>query len=271
MARFSLLGFAALVALTVLPSLAVNAAESKEEMVIVHLGDSTCITSYLPKCQRVEAILNQRLSAFSEQQKIVNHNVAANGDYIRQFLDSGRYQTAVKSKVPRIDIALIRYGHNDQKHYEPNEFKRHLEELCDRLEKDYPGVHIILETNTWVDPNHYNSNPQAAVRFNERMNMTWAVVRQVASERGYPVVEIYERKKRETKAGNWDQRIRNQELSMEKFGKAIVDASKDEEMKDVPSWFYDNHPNANGVAVIADEEYKTITRLWPSALLVPGP
>jgi hypothetical protein len=32
------------------------------------------------------------------------------------------------------------------------------------------------------------------------------------------------------------------------------------------SSFYDNHPNANGVKVIADEEFKTITGLWPEAL-----
>ena len=98
------------------------------------------------------------------------------------------------------------------------------------------------------------------------MDSVWAVVRQLAGERKYPLVEIYERKKKETEAGNWDQRIRDQKLSQERFGKPILDGSKDEEMKDVPGWFLDNHPNANGVKIIADEEFKTITGLWPKAL-----
>ncbi|MFV1967414.1 MAG: hypothetical protein ACC628_18445 [Pirellulaceae bacterium] len=87
-------------------------------------------------------------------------------------------------------------------------------------------------------------------------------------ERDYPLVETYERKKKETEAGNWDQRIRNQKLSMERFGRRILDGSKDEEMRDVPGWFVDNHPNANGVNIIADEEFKTVTRLWPKGLPV---
>ena len=103
------------------------------------------------------------------------------------------------------------------------------------------------------------------------MNAVWDVIRQVAKERKYPLVEIYERKKKETQAGNWDQRIRHQQLSMNKFGKRVLDGSKDNEMKDVPGWFYDNHPNANGVKIIADEEHKTITRLWPDSLLVSDP
>ena len=247
-----------------------TAIDTDEEVVIVHFGDSTCITSYLPKDQRVEAVLNQKLAAFYKDRKIVGHNVATGGDFIRRFLDSGRYKKVVKDKIPRIDVALIRYGHNDQKHCEPIEFRRHLEEFCDLLEKDYRGVRILLETNTWVDPEHYGE-PDSAISLNERMNGVWDVVRQVARERKYPAVEIYERKKKETESGNWDQRIRNQKLSREKFGMRILDGSKDEEMKDVPGWFLDNHPNANGVKIIADEEFKTITRLRPNAVLVSDP
>ena len=248
-----------------------NAVDTDEEIVIVHFGDSTCITGYLPKDQRVEAVLNRKLATFYKDRKIVSHNVAAGGDYIRRFLDTGRYEKVVKDKIPHIDIALIRYGHNDQKHCEPIEFKRHLEEFCDLLRKDHHGVRIVLETNTWVDPEHHGEDRDAAIPFNERMNSTWDVVRQVASERKYPLVEIYERKKKETESGNWDQRIRNQKLSREKFGMRILDGSKDEEMKDVPGWFLDNHPNANGVKIIADEEFKTITRLRPNAVLVSDP
>jgi lysophospholipase L1-like esterase len=243
-----------------------EAEEARQEVVIVHFGDSTCITGYLPKDQRVEAVLNRELANFYRHQSIVSHNVAAGGDYIRRFLDNGRYEKVVKDKIPHIDIALIRYGHNDQKHCEPIEFKRHLKEFCDFLWKDYPGVRVVLETNTWVDPEHHSGDQKATIRFNERMNSTWEVVRQLASERKYPLVEIYEQKKKETMARNWDQRIRNQQLSQDKFGRRILDGSKDAEMKVVPGWFVDNHPNANGVKIIADEEFKTITRLWPKGL-----
>lgn len=242
-----------------------NPPNGKREVVIVHFGDSTCITSYLPT-ERVEAVLNDRLTNFYREPRIVSHNVAAGGDYIRQFLDSGRYKKAAKDKIPHIDIALIRYGHNDQKHCEPVVFKWHLAEFCDLLAKDYPGVQIVLETNTWVDPRHHAVDPETSVKLNERMNAVWDVVRQLAKKRKYPLVEIYERKKKETQAGNWDQRIRHQQLSMAKFGKQILDGSKDDEMNDVPGWFYDNHPNANGVNIIADEEFKVITGLWPRRL-----
>ncbi len=258
--------FSLAVLLAVCLSPTLEAADDPREVVIVHFGDSTCITGYLPANQRVETVLNQRLSAFYKEQMIVSHNVAAGGDYIRQFLDYGRYEKVVKDKIPHIDIALIRYGHNDQKHCEPPDFKQHLEEFCDLLRKDYPEIQIVLETNTWVDPQHYNGDPAATARFNQRMDSVWAVVRQVAGERKYPLVEIYERKKKETEAGNWDQRIRSQKLSQERFGKRILDGSKDEEMKDVPGWFVDNHPNANGVEIIADEEFRTITRLWAKSL-----
>ena len=82
-----------------------EAAEARQEVVIVHFGDSTCITGYLPKGQRVEAVLNRELANFYGHQKIVSHNVAAGGDYIRRFLDKGRYEKVVKDKIPHIDIA----------------------------------------------------------------------------------------------------------------------------------------------------------------------
>ena len=262
----SLFASPALAADPIPPDPTPNGPNDKAEVVIVHVGDSTCITSYLPNEERVEAVLNDRLSDFYGDQRTISHNVAAGGDYIRQFLDSGRYRKVVKDRIPHIDIALIRYGHNDQKHCEPLEFKRHLEEFCDLLATDYLGVQIVLETNTWVDPKHHAADPETSVKLNERMNVVWDVVRQLAKERKYPLVEIYERKKKETQAGNWDQRIRNQKLSMEKFGRPILDGSKDDETKTVPGWFYDNHPNANGVKIIADEEFKVITGLWPQRL-----
>jgi len=50
------------------------------------------------------------------------------------------------------------------------------------------------------------------------------------------------------------------------FGRRILDGEKDDEIENVPGWFDDNHPNANGVRIIADEEFKIITGLWPERL-----
>jgi hypothetical protein len=232
-----------------------------DEVVIAHFGDSTCITSYLPKEQRVDAVLNARLLEHYKGQKIRNVNVGLDGDHVRQFLDAGRYAKDVKNKLPRIDIALIRYGQNDMKRIKPEEFKKHLEELCDKLLADYPGVQLVLETNTFVDPKHGGSDGM-----NKQYNLYWDVLRTVAKERKYPLVEIFERRKKEIESGNWDLCIRNQALSKEKFGKLIVDGSKDAEMAAVPKWFGDSHPNPNAVKVLADEEFKALTATWPQKL-----
>jgi hypothetical protein len=65
-----------LFSLSALASEPTNSAASrprdKAEVVIVQFGDSTCITSYLPKEQRVESVLNERLSGFYENQRIVS-------------------------------------------------------------------------------------------------------------------------------------------------------------------------------------------------------
>jgi lysophospholipase L1-like esterase len=164
-------------------------------------------------------------------------------------------------------MALIRYGHNDQKHYEPAEFKVKLADLCDRIEADYPGVQIILETNTWFDPEHYSS-AASANKLNARMGLVWNEIRELAEERSLPLVDNFKRRIMETRRGNWDQRIRNQQLSLERFGERILDGSKDSVMRSVPNWFADSHPNPNGVRIIADEEYRRITSIWEKKLPV---
>lgn len=241
---------------------------SGDNIVIVHFGDSTCITSYLPKEQRIDALLNAKLKTHYKSQSIVNHNVGLDGDYIRQFLDGGRYKKHVQDKIPHINIALIRYGQNDMKKNKnpdasPELFRKHLEELCDKLLTDYPGVQIVLETNTFVDPAHGGSE-----WMNKEYNKFWEVHRQLAKDRKYPLVENFNRRVAEVAAGRWDLSIRNQALSREKFKQVIVDDSKDKEMEGVKDWFADGHPNPNAVIITAEEEFKTLTATWPEKLPV---
>ena len=232
-----------------------------DTVVVAHFGDSTCITDYLPHERRVDALLNARLVARYPRQRIVSHNVARSGEYIRQFLDGGRYERDVRQRIPHIDVALVRYGQNDLKLFSPEEFKVQVAELCDRLRRDYPGVHLVLETNTYVDPAHGGSE-----KMDLQYNRYWDVYRQLARERGYPLVDVFARRRRETEAGNWDQNRRNPKLASERFGHMILDGEKDAEMAGVRGWFSDTHPNARAVELIADEEFRVLTATWPEAL-----
>jgi hypothetical protein len=234
-----------------------------DEVVVAHFGDSTCITSYLPEEQRIHALLNPRLAERYPKQRIVSRNVGLDGDWIRQFLDQGRYQRDVAEKIPRIDVALIRYGQNDWKKYRPEvaPFKKDVQDLCDRLLADYPGIHLVLESNTYIDPAHGGDG-----WMNGHFGKIWGVAGEVARERGYPFVDIYARFQREIASGHWDLSLRNQSLSMERFKRVIMDDSHDAEMKDAKNWFGDGHPNAAAVVMMADEEFSILTAAWPTEL-----
>jgi lysophospholipase L1-like esterase len=247
---------AALLAATAAPSL----PAAGPEVVVAHFGDSTCSTDYLPAGQRVDAVLNGLLTARYPAQRIVNRNVCKSGEWIRSFVDSGRY-ARVRARVPRVDVALVRYGQNDMKYYPPEEFRSQLAELCDALAADYPGVHLVLETNTWVDPAHGGFE-----RANTKFERYWEEIRALARERGYPLVDVAARRRREIARGNWDFSIRNKELAQKRYGRWILDDGKDAEMAGVPHWFKDTHPNVRGVRLVADEELRTLTTRWPEAL-----
>jgi lysophospholipase L1-like esterase len=233
-------------------------AEDKAHTIIVHFGDSTCMTTYLPAEHMVDAILNVRLKAHYKTADIVNVNVAEGGDSVRRFLDNKRYERDVKDKLRHIDIAFIRYGMNDMDRRKNDEYKKDLEELCDRVAADYPGVHIILESNMFV--------PWLSEGHNKRFNEVWDVARQIAIERKYEFVEAFERMKKEAECGNKDLCIRAQGISKEKFGRRIVDDVVDKEMASTPDWFHDAHPNYNANKMIADEELKLLIKLWPEKL-----
>ncbi len=245
---------------------------SPGDVVVVHFGDSTAITDYLPESDRIDHVLNARLAARYPGQHITNLNVARNADTIRAFLAPrrllhglvtrrSRYEAEVLETIPHIDIALIRYGQNDMKRITPDAFKAEVARLCDRLLHDYPGVHIVLETNTYMDPAHGGRS-----RDNANNDVYWQKIRDVARERGYPLVDVYRRRQREIAAGNWDFYIRSQKLSKQRYGHLIVDGSKDAEMANERIWFGNRHPNPNAIHVTADEELRVLESAWPTQL-----
>jgi len=237
----------------------------------VHFGDSTCRTSYLPEADRIDVVLNARLAEHYRGQRIVSRNVCEDGDTIARFTRPrrwlhllprpSRYATDVVAAIPRIDVALVRYGQNDMKVVTPTTFERQVEGLCDRLLADYPGVHVVLETNTWMDPAHGGH-----ARDNANNDVYWERIRRIADRRGWPLVDVAARRRMETAAGNWDFYIRSRVLSQSRFGHLIVDGSHDGEMAGVKWWYGNRHPNPNAVRVTADEEYRTIVATWPDRL-----
>jgi hypothetical protein len=112
-----------------------------------------------------------------------------------------------------------------------------------------------------MDPAHGGRD-----RDNANNDVYWQVIRDLASERGYPLVDVYARRRREVAAGNWDFYIRNQRVSKKRWGHGVVDASKDAEMAGEKRWFGNRHPNANAVNVTADEELRVIAATWPERL-----
>jgi len=238
-------------------------------VVIAHFGDSTCSTDYLPPSSHVDQVLNARLAEHYRGQPVVNVNVCKSGDYVFRFMHERRlwllwrtrYERDVCRSVPRIDIALVRYGDNYRKEVSLDAFESELEELCDRLLHDYPGIRIVLETNAYVDPAH-----NAGGRPNEEYDRVYEIVRRVARARRYPLVDVFARFRREVSAGNWDLCIRNAKLSHERFGRQIVDDSEDAAMAAVPHWFRNRHPNVRAAALTADEELNTLVATWPDRL-----
>jgi len=229
---------------------AAGVARPEEKVVVAHFGDSTCICSYLKRDKRVDALLEKKLQAHYRGQKIDNVNVAQGGEFIRQFLDGGkglssgsnakRYEQKIRPRNPKIDIALIRYGQNDWKleqrkdiapgGYSEKEFKKDLLRLIGTLRKDYPGVHIVLETGTYFGGSSWTG--RVAQRY-------WKAVRELAAEQRLPLVDNWKRWEAETKQGN---------TALRKGG----------------------HPTEEGVRLHADEEFRVLTRLWPTRLPKAG-
>jgi lysophospholipase L1-like esterase len=259
-------------ALVVVATACRSAAPPPDAVVVAHLGDSTTVTDYLPPDARIDRVLNARLTARYPTQRIVDVNLARNGEDIRGLfaprralgglvVRRSRYEAEIHGRLPRIDVALVRYGLNDMKHALPDEFGRDLARLCDRLAADYPGVHVVLETNGFMDPAHGGH-----ARDNAAGDVYWDVVRALARERGTPLVDVWARRRREVAAGRWDFYIRSRVLSAARFGRLVTDDAHDEEMAAVAGWFGNRHPNANGVRVIADEELRVLAATWPAGL-----
>ena len=236
--------------LTLMALLAAATQAAPEECHVVLFGDSTVITGYLPKDQRIEAYLQAMLAKAYPGQKVRVSNVAQGGDYVGKFLLCGRYLREALSRFDKINIAIIRYGQNDWKHMYTANYEKWLNQFCDTLEADYPGVVIVPEAGMFFHPKYM---PGA----NRRAEQYWKVVAAVAKRRGYGFSNAFDAMRRATEAGNWDLRVRRD---------LTHDTRKDALHKDEKRWFVNGHPNGAGNLVATKEEFAVIRKLFPKAL-----
>lgn len=223
---------------------------------ILLLGDCTMATTYMANRHRNERQLAAKLHELYPHDDIAVSNEAMDGETVAQFLR--RYARAMQRHAPP-DYALIRYGVNDRKAYGVDGFRDRLYELCDRLHTDYPDLRIILETGMFVDyPAHYEFDRNVVLQ------PIYEVVREAGQQRGYPVVDVYDRMRRETDQGNWDLRVRGYGVVDDEI--PVLGAGQDHLHQGDVRWWTNIHPNPNGIAVIADEEAIVIKRHWPDTL-----
>jgi lysophospholipase L1-like esterase len=227
---------------------------------ILMLGDCTLATSYLPprlknETRLAEALVHQYpASNFS----IVNEGL--DGEAIAGFLR--RYERTM-ARHPAPDYVLVRYGVNDRRTYGVEGFRRRLLELVERLHADFPRARVMLETGIYVDyPTHYAWDRN---RVTQPIN---DAIRALGVRLGLPVVDIFDRMRRETEAGNWDLRVRGYGVVDDHL--PVLGAGQDHLHGHDVRWFTNIHPNPTGIAVIADEEARVLKAHWSDGLVPKG-
>jgi lysophospholipase L1-like esterase len=223
---------------------------------ILMIGDCTLATSYLPARLKNERVLEARLRELYPGEAIAVTNEGLDGESIAQFLK--RYERTF-ARNPPPDYLLVRYGVNDRKAYGVDGFRERLTELCERLRRDFPRARILLETGIYVDyPDHYEFDRNAVLQ------PIYDVIREQGRRCGFPVIDIYERMRRETAQGNWDLRVRGYGVVDDEI--PIYTASLDHLHAGDVRWWTNIHPNPEGVRVIADEEARVLHQHWPETL-----
>ena len=219
---------------------------------ILMLGDCTLASSYLPAQFKNETRLAAALARRYPNQSFTVVNEGLDGESLGGLMR--RYHRTM-ARHPAPDYVFIRYGVNDRRRYGVEGFRVRLQDLCARIASDYPEAHILLETGIYVDyPSHYEWDRNAVLQ------PVYEVIRELGRSLGFPVVDIYERMKRETEQGNWDLRVRGYGIADEM---AVLGAGQDHLHGDDVRWFTNIHPNPAGMAVIADEEARVFAAHWP--------
>lgn len=142
--------FLGLMALVVLPVLALAEEKKTAKVRVLLLGDSTVIGSVprmiAPKSDQLEDVVRKLLAAQPDLPPVEVINRGEDGDTIHRLL-AGRYSRVVANQPP-FDFIFIRYGLNDLRSVKnfPEEFPANYKKLIQQLRTDHPRAEIVLET-----------------------------------------------------------------------------------------------------------------------------
>jgi alpha-galactosidase len=228
--------------------------------------------------KRIEAILKARLdhAAAGVEWSIVNEARAAEcigpvegkawcaSRTLFTSETEGRYFEVVRQHATA-DYILVNYSANDSEAYSPEIFRKKLETLGAKLQKDYPGAVVILVTSMYEDPQHsapyQPDDPKVAAYHNGGLRSDYLEpynreIRALAAKHGYRVADLNRRMQAETAKGNWDLRARDG------WGNPQDDAKHAGDMQ----WFENIHPNDRGTQVLADALTEAVLGASPAPL-----
>jgi lysophospholipase L1-like esterase/nicotinamidase-related amidase len=250
-----------------------KATAGRKRLQILLLGDSTTEASIpkklAPDEPQLEDIVRILLAAEPDLPPTDVFNLGLSGEFIRRFLDSGRYDKAV-AKLPAADYIFIRYGLNDRskrENFETN-FQKDFHELLARLHKDHPAATLIPMTVI----------PFGSEGGNEKIN---ELIKTVAAEGKLTLFDIYPPYLAQLKNGPNMLNYRRFALSkipanLQQFAKpyiqpgadpqvVVLDNRLDAHFGHLPGWYGDRHPNLAGYHVIASETAKFLAPLVRAA------
>lgn len=232
-------------------SISTDDSHRQESSRIVLFGGSSLATTYVPEEMKHRTLLEQRLREEYPEQEIEVLNCADNGEFFARYLLNGVYEQH-RSQLQGVDVAIFRFGANDEKRMEHGEYARHMRIFVDLLRQDFPGVHIVLQTLIYLDyPTHYLYDR------NQELEPFSEVSRKLAKESGFTLSDFYEAGKRETDKGNWDFRVRQG---------LVLDNSKDSGKENEVVWFSDIHPNPKGIRIAVEEDIRVLRERFPESL-----
>ena len=235
-----------------------------KRMRIVLLGDSTTEASIprkiSPEEPQFEDMLRIKLACEPDVPPCDVYNEGLSGEFIRDLIDSGRYDKSIASK-PQADYIFIRYGINDLAKREDFEttFPKDFHELLERLRRDHPNATLIPMTVIPYSTEDTHADINAAIA-------------QIATDENVTLFDIAPRYLAELKKGPDLLNYRRFPVSqipeslrplatpyihLEPEPKVIVlDNRLDGVFGHLPGWTNDRHPNLAGYNIIADETAK---------------
>lgn len=134
------------------------------DAVVALFGDSTDMTCYLPTEHRLSRRLELLLRDRFADRRVDVHCFAEGGDRLDRLLDSGRLEREL-SILPRCDVAVIRYGLNDEgKSIDPASFGANLHVACDAVLRRFPRARIFLATTIPPCAEPYNRQAETVAK-----------------------------------------------------------------------------------------------------------